>query len=79
MCLPVSWIKYEDDFESSVLGTLSFLRPCPSVHTRMLSQGIRLTGDGSNCKWLKDGAYLFKGIFARSYEYAGKANLNRCY
>ena len=28
---------------------------------------------------IKDAAYLFKGIFARLYGYAGKADLNKCY
>ena len=26
-----------------------------------------------------DGAYLFKGMFARFTEYVGKADLNKCY
>ena len=31
------------------------------------------------CCLVKDGAYQFKGIFARFTEYAGKADLNKCY
>ena len=46
-------------------------------------QDLAVSTDSPENQWLfsfvKDGAYKFKGIFCEVYEYAGKADLNKCY